>query len=130
MLPEETRKEMKQSIGILEAELQEIIDTRKEEMKSLQPTVTDPNLPSDFEKMSHTEIHYYVQGLKEEINQLREMVNSNLIWRKNMYRNDEIWEAQRIIRHWKKLHDHFEKNPSVKEEWEALMMAIKLTEDD
>lgn len=130
MIPSSSRPQWKKDTDALKIHLQKIVDDRKEEMKSHKLTIVDPKLPSDFEKMSYTEIHYYVQGIKLETDALREMINSNILWRKSMYGSEEIWEARIIIKHWKNLQDHLEKNPSIKEEWEALLMAIKLTEDE
>ena len=39
-------------------------------------------------------------------------------------------EANEIKGHWKTLHDHLEKNPFLKEEWDNFLLAVKLTEDN
>lgn len=39
-------------------------------------------------------------------------------------------EAQIILDNWETFNKHLEENPTIKEGWEALMMAIKLTEED
>ena len=130
MVIEKSRKEVKQYITNLEVDLQKIVDERKKEMKECSLAEVDPHSPSDFEKMSHTEIYYYVECLKNETDRLQNMVESNIIWWRNTYDTSEVWEARKIILDWKKLHDHLEDNPSIKEEWEALLMAIKLTEDE
>lgn len=41
----------------------------------------------------------------------------------------QIIEAQEITRHWELLKQHLEKYPDLKEDWEGLCLAIKLTED-
>lgn len=130
MAIQKTREETKQFIDHLKIELQKIVDERKEEMKQLTPTVANPNSASDFEKMSHTETYYYVQGLRYEIEKLRDVINSNILYQKSRYDSSEIWEARRIISDWGVLNKHMEKNPTIKEEWEGLLMAIKLTEED
>ena len=38
--------------------------------------------------------------------------------------------SMQIQRDWSVLRQHLDKNPTIREEWEALMMAIKLTEED
>ncbi len=130
MAIQKTREETKQFIDHLKIELQKVVDGRKEEMKQLSPTVANPNSVSDFEKMSHTETYYYVQGLRYEIKKLRDIINSNILYQKFLCDSSEIWEARRIISDWEVLNKHMEKNPTIKEEWEALLMAIKLTEED
>ena len=39
------------------------------------------------------------------------------------------YESDVIVEHWETLQKHFEENPTLKEEWDALCMGIKLTED-
>lgn len=38
-------------------------------------------------------------------------------------------QYQAAIKHWKIFQEHLDKNPSLKEEWDNLCMAIKLTEE-
>ncbi len=40
------------------------------------------------------------------------------------------YESDAIMKHWETFHNHLEENPTIKEEWDALCMAIKLTEGD
>lgn len=42
----------------------------------------------------------------------------------------EIAKSQIIRDDWDILNKHMEENPTIKEEWEGLLMAIRLTEDD
>ncbi len=42
----------------------------------------------------------------------------------------EAGRAQTVLDDWAALNDHMDKNPTIKEEWEGLLMAIRLTEDD
>lgn len=49
---------------------------------------------------------------------------------KHIERNREkLNKSDAIIHHWKVFNEHLEENPSLKEEWDAFCMAIKLTED-
>lgn len=42
----------------------------------------------------------------------------------------EIAKSQAIRDDWDILNKHMEENPTIKEEWEGILMAIRLTEDD
>jgi len=39
-------------------------------------------------------------------------------------------KAQPILDDWQRLKEHMDENPTIKEEWEGLLMAIRLTEDE
>lgn len=39
-------------------------------------------------------------------------------------------KARPILDDWQRLKEHMETNPTIKEEWEGLLMAIRLTEED
>ena len=39
-------------------------------------------------------------------------------------------KSQPILNDWQRLKEHMETNPTIKEEWEGLLMAIRLTEED
>ena len=42
----------------------------------------------------------------------------------------EAARAQTVLDDWKTFNKHLEENPTIKEGWEALLMAIRLTEED
>ena len=42
----------------------------------------------------------------------------------------EAAKAQPILDDWQRLKKHLEMNPTIKEEWEGILMAIRLTEED
>ncbi len=42
----------------------------------------------------------------------------------------EAARAQTVLDDWKTFNQHLEENPTIKEGWEALLMAIRLTEED
>jgi len=43
---------------------------------------------------------------------------------------EEAGKAQTVLDDWAALNEHMDKNPTIKEEWEGLLMAIRLTEED
>jgi len=43
---------------------------------------------------------------------------------------EEAGKAQTVLDDWAALNEHMNKNPTIKEEWEGILMAIRLTEDD
>ena len=43
---------------------------------------------------------------------------------------EEAGKAQTVLDDWTALNEHMDKNPTIKEEWEGILMAIRLTEDE
>lgn len=58
------------------------------------------------------------------------LVSSHDILKKIDELRMEIAKSKTIRADWDILNKHMEENPTIKEEWEGLLMAIRLTEDD
>lgn len=90
-----------------------------------------------YQEYSHHELALFTQEAQKTFFDIRNTVfDNNLLFKNNkevLERIEEVVEkaneAEIILKHWETLHKHFEENPSLKEEWDALCMGIKLTED-
>lgn len=108
--------------------LEQHIQTLTEAIEEIQET-----------KMSS---NFYVDASKNDLLRIINNQTTTIIKARNIFKEieshvtmienskDRLAEAEVIIHHWKVFSDYLEKNPSVKEEWDALLMAIKLTEED
>lgn len=89
----------------------------------------------DIVGVQPTTLYYYIQAIQAlatDLNVKAEHKLSRILQQidSRMAYLPTVMEAIEIKRHWDILNKHFEENPSLKEEWEALLMAIKLTEDE
>ena len=90
-----------------------------------------------YQEYSHHELALFAQEAQKTFFDIRSIIFDNRFAIKS---NKEILaqikeiiekanESDVILDHWETLHKHFEENPTLKEEWDALCMGIKLTED-
>ena len=58
-----------------------------------------------------------------------QMLSNEAIYERILKINKSCEKSDAILKHWETLQKHLEGNPTLKEEWDSFMMAIKLTED-
>lgn len=61
---------------------------------------------------------------------LNGLVDSHFLTKKIQELRTEAARAQTVLDDWRRLKEHMDENPTIKEEWEGLLMAIRLTEDE
>lgn len=88
----------------------------------------------DLKGMDLYSIFYYIQAIQALALEVDNEAGKRLghtVHRieSRLYDIPVVWEAMTIKRHWRILNEHFEENPSLKEEWDILCMGIKLTEE-
>ncbi len=89
----------------------------------------------DVKGVDPTILYYYIQAIQTlatDLNVKAEHKLSRILQQIDSRMNylPTVMEAIEIKQHWDTLRKHFEENPSLKEEWDALCMGIKLTEDN
>lgn len=129
MLKEKTIEETKEFVDSITADLEKVIEERKSKMSDKIALRPEANI-DDLNKLTVSELYYYIQCLQAENNQLTRLLKHYRSHADRLFEQDEVWRAQKIIRHWNLFNKHLDENPSVREEWDSLCMAIKLTEED
>lgn len=88
----------------------------------------------DLKDLDDQSIYYYIQTIQflatdadwdaqKKVERLLSRIDTRLM------HIPDVWDAMQIQKHWAIFNRHLEKNPTLKEEWDALCMGIKLTED-
>ena len=90
-----------------------------------------------YNEYSHHELALFVQEAQRTMNEIcwtlfdRFSVDKtiNEILEEVKRLKNKKYESDAIMAHWETFQKHLEDNPTLKEEWDALCMGIKLTED-
>ena len=133
---EEDLKEYLKEEHINVLELYESIkDNLIEARETDADTIFSINSVEDLDGLDLYSIYYYIQAI-QALALKRDEEASNRLGRNiqviQSRLNDipAVWEAMQIKNHWETFNKHLEENPTIKEEWDSLCMAIKLTEGD
>jgi len=89
----------------------------------------------DLEGLDTHSIFYYIQAIQamalnvnddasRRLGHLGRRIESRLM------HIPEVLDAWQIQKHWKAFNKHLDDSPTLREEWDALCMGIKLTEDE
>lgn len=91
---------------------------------------------ADWDKYEKIELAWFAQDARDchtnickELNFITLRDSKDILKRLKELRT-EAARAQTVLDDWKTFNQHLEKNPTIKEGWEALLMAIRLTEED
>lgn len=86
--------------------------------------------------IKHLEANFFVDATREKMLEFIVKQNNELKGIKFLIDELKIYsslfdvrQAHKIVEHWETLNKFLEENPTLKEEWEALCMAIRLTEE-
>lgn len=101
--------------------------------KDYQIQYYDKRKWDEYEKV---ELAWFAQDARQDYMNIcdrlgfNKSVDLDALTKKIQELNLEAARAQTILDDWQKLKEHMEKNPTIKEEWEGILMAIRLTEED
>ncbi len=92
---------------------------------------------SKYAEYSHHELALFTQHALKVLEEISAIVADKYYFKKpdnNLIEDvravcNKKYESDAIMKHWETFQKHLEENPTLKEEWDALCMGIKLTED-
>ena len=134
-----SEEDLKEYLEDVHAHVSEELQTARDNLEEIKEThdesIFSINSVEDLEGLDQYAIFYYIQAIQTlatsiDTNAFHKL--GNVISRIDTALSDvpTMWDAMKITSDWKKLNKHLEENPSVKEEWDILLMAIRLTEDE
>jgi len=91
---------------------------------------------SKWEEYERIELAWFAQSARDSHAEIclrlnfTTLVDSHDILKKIDKLRMEITKSKTIRDDWDTLNKHMEENPTIKEEWEGILMAIRLTEED
>lgn len=134
-----SEEELREYLEETHVQVTEALQTARHNMNEIEEaydnSVFSVNSVEDLEGLDIHTIFYYIQAIQAlaisiDTNAFHKLGNTIRRVETGLSDIPTMWDAIQIKKHWQKLNKHFDENPTLREEWDALCMGIRLTEDE